>query len=108
MAPTVSAKAKVRASSNPRERSFGSACSVGGGTPNSDSRRRLSFPLPQGIGSFKWAKGSLFSSNKDPVPSSHNRTPDNYQSLESLGNVSVDSTVSLPARVGRKPFTRFV
>lgn len=108
MAPTVSAKAKVRASSNPRERSFGSAGSVGGGTPNSDSRRRLSFPLPQGIGSFKWAKGSLFSSNKDPVPSSHNRTPDNYQSLESLGNVSVDSTVSLPARVGRKPFTRFV
>ncbi|XP_061373431.1 protein IQ-DOMAIN 14 isoform X2 [Gastrolobium bilobum] len=96
MTPTVSAKAKVRASSNPRERF--------GGTPTSDSKRRLSFPLSQGIGPFKWNKGSLFSS-KDP---SSQRMPDKYQSLESLGNVSVDSTVSLPARVGRKPFTRFV
>lgn len=103
MAPTVSAQAKVRANSNPRER-FGSES----GTPKSDSKRRVSFPLSQGIGSFKWSKGSLFS-NKDP-PGSH-RTPDRYhQSVESLGNVSVDSTVSLPARVGigRKPFTRFV
>lgn len=103
MAPTVSAQAKVRANSNPRERFGGS---VGGGTPSSDSKRRLSFPLSQGIGSFKWTKGSLFSSK---VPNSQ-RTPDNnkFQSLESIGNVSVDSTLSLPARVGRKPFTRFV
>ena len=93
MAPTLSARAKVRASSNPRERL--------GGTPTStDSKRRLSFPLSQGIGSFKWSKGF---SNKDQ------RVPDKFQSLESIGNVSVDSTVSLPARVvGRKPFTRFV
>ncbi|XP_057415969.1 protein IQ-DOMAIN 14 isoform X2 [Lotus japonicus] len=103
MAPTVSAQAKVRANSNPRERFGGS---VGGGTPSSDSKRRLSFPLSQGIGSFKWTKGSLFSSK---VPNSQ-RTPDNnkFQTLESIGNVSVDSTLSLPARVGRKPFTRFV
>ncbi|MED6158074.1 IQ-domain [Stylosanthes scabra] len=65
MAPTVSAKAKVRANSNPRDR-FG-----GGGTPTSDSKRRLSFPFTQ-------------------------------------GNMSVDSTVSLPATMGRKPFQRFV
>ncbi|XP_027345659.1 protein IQ-DOMAIN 14 isoform X2 [Abrus precatorius] len=92
MAPTLSAKAKVRASSNPRERF--------GGTPTStDSKRRLSFPLAQGIGSFKWSKG--FSSKDQGIP-------DKFQSLESIGNVSVDSTVSLPARVGRKPFTRFV
>ncbi|KAL2344883.1 hypothetical protein Fmac_006168 [Flemingia macrophylla] len=91
MAPTLSAQAKVRASSNPRERL--------GGTPTStDSKRRLSFPLSQGIGSFKWSKGF---SSKDQ------RVPDKFQSLESIGNVSVDSTVSLPARVGRKPFTRF-
>lgn len=92
MAPTLSAKAKVRASSNPRERL--------GGTPTStDSKRRLSFPLSQGIGSFKWSKGF---SSKDQ------RVPDKFQTLESIGNVSVDSTLSLPARVGRKPFTRFV
>ncbi|XP_004505151.1 protein IQ-DOMAIN 13 isoform X2 [Cicer arietinum] len=98
MASTVSAKAKVRASSNPRERFGGS--SVGGGTPtpSNDSKRRVSFPLSQRI-------GSLFSS-KDPHGS--HRTPDKYQSFESIGNVSVDSTTSLPARVGRKPFTRFV
>lgn len=105
MAPTVSAKAKVRASSNPRER-FGGGSS-GCATPTStDSKRRVSFPLSQGIGSFKWNKGSMFSRNKDPHGS--HRTPDKYQSLESIGNVSVDSAVSLPARVERKPFTRFV
>ncbi|KAI5386831.1 protein IQ-DOMAIN 14 isoform X2 [Lathyrus oleraceus] len=105
MASTASAKAKVRASSNPRER-FGGGGSSGcvTPTPSNDSKRRVSFPLSQGIGSFKWNKGSLFSNNKDPHAS--HRTPDKYQ--ESIGNVSVDSTISLPARVGRKPFTRFV
>ncbi|XP_019422074.1 PREDICTED: protein IQ-DOMAIN 14-like isoform X4 [Lupinus angustifolius] len=97
MAPTASATAKVRANSNPRERF--------GGTPTSESsKRRSSFPLSQGIGSFKWTKGSLFS-NKD---SSSKRVPDKYNSLESIGNMSVDSTVSMPAAMGRKPFTRFV
>lgn len=95
MAPTVSAKAKVRANSNPKERFPG--------TPSSE-KRRLSFPLTQGIGSFKWNKGSLFS-NKD---SSSQRGLDKHQSLQSIGNLSVDSTVSMPATVGRKPFNRFV
>ncbi|KAK8585411.1 hypothetical protein V6N13_050390 [Hibiscus sabdariffa] len=96
MAPTVSAKAKVRANSNPKERYMG--------TPGSESKRRLSFPLTQGIGSFKWGKGSLFS-GKD---SRSQRGLDKHQSLQSLGNLSVDSTVSMPATVGRKPFNRFV
>ncbi|KAK8494982.1 hypothetical protein V6N13_008894 [Hibiscus sabdariffa] len=96
MAPTVSAKAKVRANSNPKERFMG--------TPGSESKRRLSFPLTQGIGSFKWGKGSLFS-GKD---SRSQRGLDKHQSLQSLGNLSVDSTVSMPATVGRKPFNRFV
>ncbi|KAI4324368.1 hypothetical protein L6164_023914 [Bauhinia variegata] len=98
MAPTLSAKAKVRANSNPRER-FSAAAS-----PSSESKRRLSFPLAQGISSFKWAKNSPFSSKG---PSSH-RGLDKNQSLQSLGNLSVDSTVSLPVGVGRKPFNRFV
>ncbi|XP_039001997.1 protein IQ-DOMAIN 14-like isoform X1 [Hibiscus syriacus] len=96
MAPTVSAKAKVRANSNPKERFMA--------TPGSESKRRLSFPLTQGIGSFKWGKGSLFS-GKD---SRSQRGLDKHQSLQSLGNLSVDSTVSMPATVGRKPFNRFV
>ncbi|TQE10155.1 hypothetical protein C1H46_004211 [Malus baccata] len=97
MAPTASAKAKARASSNPRERSVG--------TPSSETKRRLSFPLAQGIGSFKWNKAYFFSNNKD---SSSERNLDKNQSLQSLGNSSIDSTVSMPAGVGRKPFNRFV
>lgn len=96
MTPTVSAKAKVRANSNPKER-----YPV---TPSAESKRRLSFPLGQGIGSFKWNKGTLFSS-KD---STSQRVIERHQSLQSTGNLSVDSTVSLPATVGRKPFNRFV
>lgn len=97
MAPTVSAKSKARASSNPRERFMG--------TPSSESKRRLSFPLAQSIASFKWNKASFFSNNKD---SSSQRILDKNQSLQSIGNLSIDSTVSMPAGVGRKPFNRFV
>lgn len=97
MTPTVSAKAKVRANSNPKERFPG--------TPSAESKRRLSFPLGQGVGSsFKWNKGSLFS-NKDSISQ---RVMERHQSLQSTGNLSVDSSVSLPATVGRKPFNRFV
>lgn len=96
MAATASAKAKARTASTPKER-------FAGGSPiNESSKRRGSFPLSQGIGSFKWTKASLFS-NKDGASSKH-------QTFQSLGNTSVDSTVSLPAGVGvgRKPFNRFV
>ncbi|KAJ6693500.1 hypothetical protein OIU85_004286 [Salix viminalis] len=95
MTPTVSAKAKTRANSNPKERFPG--------TPSSE-KRRLSFPLTQGIGSFKWNKGSFFTS-KD---SSSQRGLEKHQSVQSIGDLSVDSTVSMPATVGRRPFNRFV
>eukprot|EP00257_Ricinus_communis_P022719 XP_015582525.1 protein IQ-DOMAIN 14 [Ricinus communis] len=72
------------------------------GTPSSD-KRRLSFPLTQGIGSFKWNKGSFFS-GKD---SGSQKGLDKHQP-HSIGDLSVDSTVSMPATVGRKPFNRFV
>lgn len=88
MAPTVSAKAKVRAYSIPKERSAAA-------TPRHDSKKRLSFPLTQSIGSLRWNKGSLFS-GKD---SSSQR----MLGL-SISNLSVDSTISLPAGVGRKRF----
>ncbi|GFY81312.1 hypothetical protein Acr_01g0011210 [Actinidia rufa] len=93
MTPTVSAKAKVRPSSNPRERFPG--------TPSGDSKRRFSFPLTPNIGSFKWNKGS----SKD---STSQRVLEKHQSLQSIGDLSIDSTISMPAAVGRKPFNRFV
>ncbi|KAI3470242.1 hypothetical protein Pfo_026905 [Paulownia fortunei] len=93
MTPTVSTKAKVRANSNPKERLPG--------TPGNDSKRRFSFPLTPNIGSFKWNKGS----NKD---SASQMVLENHQSSHSVGDLSVDSAISMPATVGRKPFNRFV
>ncbi|KAK9141162.1 hypothetical protein Scep_010843 [Stephania cephalantha] len=96
MAPTVSAKAKARAQSNPRERQ--------GSTPPPEQRRRLSFPLGQSIGSIKWNKS--FFSSKDST--SQRLQVKDTKSLHSIGNLSVDSTTSLPAAMGRRPFNRFV
>ncbi|KAK4482632.1 hypothetical protein RD792_009796 [Penstemon davidsonii] len=93
MTPTVSAKAKARANSNPKERLIG--------TPSNDSKRRFSFPLTPNIGSFKWNKGS----NKISTPQ---RVSEKPQSPHSVGDMSLDSAVSMPARIGRKPFNRFV
>ncbi|CAH9081350.1 unnamed protein product [Cuscuta europaea] len=83
MSPTISAKAKA----SPREGSIG--------TPSSHSGRRLSYPL--NVGSFKWNRGSSkggASSLKD--------------FSGSADRLSVDSAVSMPASVDRKPFNRFV
>lgn len=82
MAPTASAKAKVRPGSNPRDRFPRTA------TP--EWKKRF-FPLFSGKNST--SPGIL----------------DKRQPLHAIGNVSVDSTVSLPAGVGtgRKPFNRF-
>ncbi|GFP93288.1 protein iq-domain 14 [Phtheirospermum japonicum] len=93
MAPTVSAKAKARANSNPRER-FPR-------TPGSESSRRFSFPLTPNVGSFKWNKGG--GSNKDTASQMGK-----HDLARSIGEFSVDSAVSMPALVGRKPFNRFV
>lgn len=99
MVSTVSAKAKVRANSNPKDRAPG--------TPTGETNRRSSFPLTQGIGSFKWSKGPLFSGSNSNLQ--RGKGFDKHQTLDSTGNLSVDSTVSLPAgAIGRKPFNRFV
>lgn len=86
MTPTVSAKAKSRASGSPRERL----------TPT-DSSRRLSFP---------------FTTRRGPPSTSSFLSPNNVKSrpksVISVGNASVDSTLSMPAAMGRKPFNRFV
>ncbi|KAL6971780.1 IQ-DOMAIN 14-like [Sarracenia purpurea var. burkii] len=95
MTPTVSAKAKARESSNPGERFPG--------TPSGDSKRRFSFPLTPNMGSFKWNKRG--SSSRD---SSSQRVFEKQPSFKSTGNLSIDSTISMPAAVGRKPFNRFV
>nr|GFA97893.1 hypothetical protein [Tanacetum cinerariifolium] len=61
MSPTVSAKAKVRPTSNPKDRLTSTAAS------ETSSKRRFSFPLTQNIGStFKWNKKS---SSKDSTTS---------------------------------------
>lgn len=92
MTPTLSAKAKVRPSS------YGHRLP----SPSGDQKRRLSFPLTPGGGSFKWSKGSFKES-----PSQKGLDKD-HQSLQSGGNMSVDSTTSLPVGIGRMPFNRFV
>lgn len=95
MTPTVSAKAKARANSNPRDRFPG--------TPGSESKRRFSFPLTpkSNAGSFKWSKGS----NKDTASQIGT---EKREDARSIGDFSVDSTVSMPVLGGRKPFNRFV
>ncbi|XP_038907001.1 protein IQ-DOMAIN 14-like [Benincasa hispida] len=87
MAPTVSAKAKLRGCSTP--------------TPiSTHSKTRISFP-------FKWNKPNLLFSKDSSANNNSQRVLDNNYN-QSVGNLSVDSSVSLPAGVGRKPFNRFV
>ncbi|CAN1833613.1 Protein IQ-DOMAIN 13 [Linum perenne] len=108
MNPTMSAKAKARANSNPRERMMSNP-----GTPGSE-KRRSSFPM----GSFKWNAGSLFTSSSSNNANKNNASnsprmmiPKHHHQgggADSVANLSVDSTVSMPAAVGRRPFNRFV
>ncbi|CAH8265846.1 unnamed protein product [Arabidopsis lyrata] len=103
MAPTVSAKAKVRPNSNPKERVMG--------TPVSEKRRMSFPPMQQGLDTFRWNKGSLLMSN-----SSSQRGPgspggvvlEKHKTLKSVGNLSIGSTASMATTVGRKEFNRFV
>ncbi|XP_009594104.1 protein IQ-DOMAIN 13 [Nicotiana tomentosiformis] len=91
MAPTASAKAKLRASSNPKERISQKQ--------SSDTKKRFSFPLTPNIWSSKWSKGS----GKD---SASRKEVDKQESV--ADHISVDSTISMPAVVGRRAFNRFV
>ncbi|KAI7728915.1 hypothetical protein M8C21_016436 [Ambrosia artemisiifolia] len=102
MSPTVSAKAKARPTSNPKDRLPSSAVSVASET----SKRRFSFPLTQNIGaSFKWNKKP---SNKDSTTMEPQTVLKKHKSPRSIGDLSVDSAISMPAAFGRKPFNRFV
>lgn len=94
MTPTASAKAKARASSNPKERLPG--------TPANESKRRFSFSLTSNIGTFKWNRGSA----KDGAATQ--KAPEKQISSHFREDLSLDSTVSMPAAVGRRPFNRFV
>ncbi|CAH8333285.1 unnamed protein product [Eruca vesicaria subsp. sativa] len=105
MAPTVSAKAKVRPSSNPKERVMGTPSSV-----NSEKRRMSYPPTQQGMDTFRWNKGSLLMSNSSSQrggPGSPGGVVlEKHKTLKSVGNLSIGSTVSMPD--GRKPFNRYV
>ncbi|XP_057483657.1 protein IQ-DOMAIN 14-like [Actinidia eriantha] len=93
MTPTVSTKGKVKGSSDPND-GFP-------GTPSGDSKGRFSLTLTPSFGSFKWNKGS----SKD---SASQRLLEKHRPLQSIGDLSIESTTSMPAAVGRKPFNRFV
>ncbi|XP_076893472.1 protein IQ-DOMAIN 13-like isoform X2 [Bidens hawaiensis] len=93
MSPTVSAKAKARPTSSPKDRVPSSA-------ESETSKRRFSFPLTQNIGSsFKWNKKA---SSKDSTILKKHKSP------RSIEEMSIDSAISMPAAYGRKPFNRFV
>ncbi|KAK8684781.1 hypothetical protein V6N13_040797 [Hibiscus sabdariffa] len=68
MNQTVSAKAKARASSNPKERYVE--------TPRSESNRRLSYPFTQGTGSFRSNKGSVSNMSVDSTLSTPTNATD--------------------------------
>ncbi|KAL8214210.1 hypothetical protein R6Q57_003659 [Mikania cordata] len=100
MSPTVSAKAKARATSNHKDRLESTVAS------ETSSKRRFSFPLTQTIGSsFKWNKRS---SSKDSMTLQAPRVLEKHKSPRSIGDMSMDSSMSMPAAFGRKPFNRFV
>ncbi|KAK1413634.1 hypothetical protein QVD17_35410 [Tagetes erecta] len=99
MSPTVSAKAKTRPTSNPKDRVPRTAASE-------TSKRRFSFPLTQNLGSsFKWNKKD---SSKDSTTLEAHSGLKKYKSPRSIGGSSMDSAISMPAAFGRKPFNRFV
>ncbi|KAF5194434.1 Iq-domain [Thalictrum thalictroides] len=102
MTPTISAKAKLRAYNNLNLNDRSPA------TPTPGQKKRFSLPLTQSFGSIKWKRASSIFSNNDS--SSQRKQGNNYRSMsiQSIGNTSVDSTTSMPAALGRKPFNRFV
>jgi Protein of unknown function (DUF4005) len=88
MAPTVSAKAKVKARLHDKH----------------EDKRRFSFVIGQGI---KWGKGSFW---KDTTPSERiSNAPSDVSrkhrsTLSVASGISIDSVVSMPVVVGRRPF----
>lgn len=88
MAPTVSAKAKVKARVQEKH----------------EDKRRFSFGIGQGI---KWGKGSFWkdtasSERISNAPSEVSRR--HRPTLSVASGISIDSAVSMPVVVGRRPF----
>ncbi|XP_018472539.1 protein IQ-DOMAIN 14 isoform X2 [Raphanus sativus] len=105
MAPTVSAKAKVRPNSNPKERVMGTL------SVSSETRRMSYPPTQQGLDMFRWNKGSLHMSNSGSHRGSGSPggvVLEKHKTLKSVGNSSIGTTISMPATVGRKPFNIYV
>ncbi|KAG9446992.1 hypothetical protein H6P81_013120 [Aristolochia fimbriata] len=92
MAPTESAKAKARAHGN-----------LQGERSASTPKKRMTFGLGQSIGSIRWSSRGSFFSGKDSG-AKITAAATGHKPVHSIGNLSVDSTVSLPATVGAKPF----
>ncbi|CAN8318260.1 unnamed protein product [Cochlearia groenlandica] len=101
MAPTVSAKAKARPNSNPRERVMGSP------SVSSETRRMSYPPMQQGLDMFRWNKGSLLMSNNKGPGSPGGVVLEKHKTLKSVGNLSIDSNVST-STLGRRAFNRYV
>ncbi|CAO2195553.1 unnamed protein product [Urochloa humidicola] len=104
MTPTLSASAKARARAQLLERQRRQQEKA------AQEKPRFSFGLGQGIGS--WAKSPFW--KPAPTPSaaaSRVGTPaasvaggGRHRPTRSIGGLSVDSTVSMPAGIGRRPF----
>lgn len=96
MVPTFSAKAKVRAYvGSPRDRPAEGAAAM-----RAQPRKRMS--LGQSIGPFRWGKGT--SNIFLGMDSASQRMSGTLKPMHAIGNISVDSTTSLPAGLGRRPF----
>ncbi|KAK3162716.1 hypothetical protein QOZ80_1BG0092850 [Eleusine coracana subsp. coracana] len=100
MTPTVSASAKARARAQMLQRKRQQQEKA------AQEKPRFSFGLGQSIGT--WAK-SPFWKQQQPPPSSRVATPaasvaGRHRPTRSIGGLSVDSTVSMPAGIGRPLF----
>lgn len=98
MTPTLSASAKARARAHLQQQQQKAA----------QEKPRFSFGLGQSIGS--WAKSPFWKAGGGGLPSSRVATPaasvagGRHRSTRSISGLSVDSTVSMPAGLGRRPF----
>ncbi|EES01898.1 protein IQ-DOMAIN 14 [Sorghum bicolor] len=98
MTPTLSASAKARARAHLQQQQKAA-----------QEKPRFSFGLGQSIGS--WAKSPFWKAGGGGgLPSSRVATPaasvagGRHRSTRSISGLSVDSTVSMPAGIGRRPF----
>ena len=102
MTPTMSASAKARARAQVLQQQLDKERRA------SEQKPRFSFGLGQSIGS--WAKSPFWKGGGEPsvAPSSRAGTPaasvaGGRRHRRSVSGLSVDSTVSMPAGVGRRP-----